>query len=87
MEAQDKSFSMASQMNNNLTLEINPSHKLIKGLNDLRKTDMQLASSLAKQMLDNTMLNAGILDDQKGYVTRVNKLMLSLLQSKLDNPQ
>jgi len=39
---------MASQMNNNLTLEINPSHKLIKGLNDLRKTDMQLASSLAK---------------------------------------
>jgi len=33
------------------------------------------------------MLNAGILDDQKGYVTRVNKLMLSLLQSKLDNPQ
>lgn len=37
-------------------------------------------------MLDNTMLNAGILDDQKGYVSRVNRLMISLLESKLNGP-
>ncbi len=50
-------------MNNNLTLEINPNHPLMVRLNHTRQNNIQLAAILAKQILDNTMLSAGILDN------------------------
>jgi len=59
-------------MDNNLTLEINPNHELILKLNELRKTDMNLANLLVRQILDNCLIIAGAVTDPRMYVNRVN---------------
>jgi len=47
----------------------------------MRKTDMKIASLVARQVLDNTMLNAGMVNDVKSVVNRVNKLILHVFDS------
>lgn len=69
----------APNLNNNLTLEINANHPLLVSLNKTRKTNISLAAVLAKQILDNTLMAADLLTDRKTYVSRVNRLMLSLM--------
>lgn len=71
----------APNLNNNLTLEINANHPLLVSLNKTRKTNISLAATLAKQILDNTLMAADLLTDRKTYVNRVNRLMLSLMDS------
>ena len=68
-----------ANMNNNLTLEINPNHPLMVKLNQTRRQNIGLAAMLAKQILDNTLLSAGLMDNQKNYIARVNKLMMSVM--------
>lgn len=36
------------QMDKNLTLEINPNHEIISKLNEMRKTDMNVAALVAR---------------------------------------
>lgn len=60
---------------NNHTMEINPSHKLIVGLNNLRKIDLPRANLIIRQLLDNTLLACGLLLDPTDYVKRVTNLM------------
>ena len=62
MLEKDKENAMPN-MNNNLTLEINTNHILLVKLNITRKTDIGLAALIAKQLLDNTLLSAGLLED------------------------
>lgn len=69
-------------MNNNLTLEINTKHPLMVALNQTRRKDIGMAAMLAKQMLDNTMLMAGLLENERSYVARVNQLMMGLMKSE-----
>lgn len=59
-------------LNNNLTLEINAKHPLMVALNKTRRKDIGMAALLAKQLLDNTMLMAGLLENERSYVARVN---------------
>jgi hypothetical protein len=47
----------------------------------MRKTDMKIAALVARQILDNTMLSAGMVNDVKSVVTRVNKLILHVFDS------
>ena len=68
-------------MDKNLTLEINPHHEIIVKLNRMRKTDSNLASVVVRQLLDNTMLTAGMINDPKNFITRVNKLINHILSS------
>jgi len=68
-------------MDKNLTLEINPNHEIISKLNALRKTNLKVASMIARQILDNTMVSAGLVSDTKSYVNRVNKLLLHVLEA------
>jgi hypothetical protein len=68
---------------NNHTMEINPNHKLIIGLNNLRKVDSKYASTLTKQLLDNTLLSCGLLIDPTDFVTRINKLMEGSIDTAL----
>lgn len=63
LEKDQNNNNLNSNMNNNLTLEINPNHPLMVRLNHTRQNNIQLAAILAKQILDNTMLSAGILDN------------------------
>ncbi|XP_064609225.1 LOW QUALITY PROTEIN: heat shock protein 75 kDa, mitochondrial-like [Liolophura sinensis] len=61
------------------TLEINPSHVLVKKLNMLRTEDPDLAKMLAEQIYDNAMVNAGLVDDPRSVVNRLNDLLVRVL--------
>lgn len=56
-------------------LEINPKHKLIKGLAELRKKDEEFAKLAAEQLYDNTLISAGMIADPRGMVDRMYKIM------------
>jgi HSP90 family molecular chaperone len=67
------------------SLEINPKHALMVGLERLRKAEAADSSSadaelILGQIVDNALVTAGLMDDSRGMVTRVNALMLRLLE-------
>lgn len=84
MLEKDGNQAQSMPLNNNLTLEINAKHPLMVALNKTRRKDIGMAALLAKQLLDNTMLMAGLLENERSYVSRVNQLMMGLMQA--DSP-
>ena len=56
-------------------LEINPRHPLVKKLAETREKNPELAKMVASQMLDNALIAAGLLDDARDLVKRMNALM------------
>lgn len=68
----------------NHTLEINPNHKIIVGINDLRKVDLPTANLVLLQLLDNTLLSCGLLLDPTDSVNRVNKLIENTISASLE---
>jgi HSP90 family molecular chaperone len=69
------------------TVEINPNHEIIIGMNILRDTDPVLAQVLAEQILDNCLVAAGLLDDGRSMLPRLNDLMLCVVKSSVDTIQ
>ncbi|CAB9496308.1 TNF receptor-associated protein 1 homolog, mitochondrial [Seminavis robusta] len=63
-------------------VEINPRHPLIVEINKARESHPGLAQVLAAQVYDNCLINAGLLNDFRVMVTRINDLSLALLQEK-----
>jgi hypothetical protein len=61
-------------------VEINPTHKLIVEMNEARYQNPELASLLAQQIYDNCMINAGLMDDGRRTVVRMNTIMMTLLK-------
>lgn len=57
------------------TLEINPSHKLIRKLFLLKESDPDLGRLLAEQLYENAMIGAGLLDDPRVMVGRLTELL------------
>ena len=76
---------MMKQMNpdfsdsQNVEIELNPKHVLIKKLETARKDQPELAKMIAEQLSDNALLSAGLLDESKGMVERVYDIMLKSL--------
>ena len=68
----------APEMDAKVVLHINPHHGLIKNLASLRDNDPDLAKTIAEQVFDNTLVEAGILDDPKKMLGRVYELMEKL---------
>ncbi|KAL5012054.1 hypothetical protein ScPMuIL_010605 [Solemya velum] len=62
------------------TLEINPSHPLIKRLSSLQQSDAALAKLVTEQLYDNAMINAGLVDDPRSMVGRINELLEKALE-------
>ena len=56
-------------------MEINPSHPIITALNDTRNSDPKLAKIVAEQMHDNAMVAAGIMEDPRVMLERLNNLL------------
>jgi len=67
------------------SVEINPSHKLIVGLNKLRKEDPKLASMAVKQLFDTSMLAANLPLQTKDYVKRTFSMLDIMLEQKLES--
>ena len=76
---------MMKQMNpdfsdsQNVEIELNPKHVLIKKLETARKDQPELAKMIAEQLSDNALLSAGLLDESKVMVERVYDIMLKSL--------
>ncbi|XP_053897583.1 heat shock protein 75 kDa, mitochondrial [Malaclemys terrapin pileata] len=62
------------------TLEINTGHALIKKLNQLRVSQPDLAQLLLDQIYENAMIAAGLNDDPRPMVSRLNELLTKALE-------
>ena len=61
-------------------VEINPSHPIIIGLHKLKETEPVLAKVLAEQVYDNCLVAAGLMDDSRTMLPRLNDLLVSLVK-------
>jgi len=71
MKAMDENF----QDDVKVELEINPRHPLVKKLAETQEKNPELAKMVASQMLDNALIAAGLLDDARDTVKRMNAIM------------
>ncbi|PWA33845.1 hypothetical protein CCH79_00018726 [Gambusia affinis] len=62
------------------TLEINAGHDLIKKLHSLKDTNSELAGLLLEQIYDNAMIAAGLNDDPRPMISRLNELLARALE-------
>jgi len=58
-----------------VNLEINPRHPLVIGLNSLRIARPDFARLVAEQVLDNALIAAGLLEDSRSMVARLNRIL------------
>ena len=56
-------------------LEINPRHPLLRKLANAKDSNPELANLVARQLFDNALIAAGLLDDARDTVSRMNTLM------------
>jgi TNF receptor-associated protein 1 len=61
-------------------LEINPSHPIIVGLYKIKDSEPVLSKVLAEQVYDNCLMAAGLLDDSRTMLPRLNDLLISLVK-------
>jgi len=66
------------------TVEINPNHGIIVGLNKLRKTDPRMATMGVKQLFETAMLQSNLPISTKDYVKRSFTLLDILLDQKVN---
>jgi molecular chaperone HtpG len=59
--------------------EINPAHPIMAQLDAMRRKDAALAASVAEQILDNSRVAAGVLEDPRAMLTRLNSLLEKVL--------
>ena len=71
MKAMDENFKDEVKVE----LEINPRHALIKKLSEVKESNPDVARLVAAQLLDNALISAGLLDDARGTINRMNSLM------------
>ncbi|HEX8312583.1 MAG TPA: molecular chaperone HtpG [Chthoniobacteraceae bacterium] len=60
-------------------LEINPDHAMIARLDKIRHSDSGLAAQVAEQIFDNALVAAGLLEDPRMMLGRLNTLLEKLL--------
>lgn len=63
-------------------LEMNPRHPIIVRLQIMRQQDPALAAKVAEQVLDNARVAAGILEDPRTMLKRLNELLEQVLTTK-----
>jgi len=56
-------------------VQVNPKHPIMQRLNSLRDSNPDLASDIANQVMDHALIQAGIMDDPRTMVPRMNKLL------------
>ena len=63
-------------------LEINPAHPIMTRLDQMRGTDAALAAKVAEQVLDNARVAAGLMEDPRAMLKRLNELLEQVLTVK-----
>jgi TNF receptor-associated protein 1 len=59
--------------------EINPAHPIISRLDQMRQKDAAFAGQVAEQILDNARVAAGVLEDPRTMLKRLNQLLEKVL--------
>ena len=72
----------APEMAVKVVLHINPRHSLIKNLSSLRQKNEELAKLVAEQVMDNTLVAAGLMEDPKHMLNRVYHILEKVSESK-----
>ncbi|MCU0797183.1 MAG: molecular chaperone HtpG [Akkermansiaceae bacterium] len=75
MKAMDENFSESVKVE----LEINPRHEIIRKLAAAKDSQPEIAKLVASQLLDNALMAAGLLEDARDTVKRMNALMAKAL--------
>ncbi|TFG74680.1 MAG: molecular chaperone HtpG, partial [Thermodesulfobacteriales bacterium] len=70
-----KAMKQDVNMQNSVNLEINTNHELIKNLSALKDKDADTAKLVTEQILDNTLIAAGYLEDPRDMVSRVYQIL------------
>lgn len=65
-----------------VNLEINPRHRLIKDVAAMREKNADLAKLVAEQVFDNAMIAAGLLEDARPMVGRIQQLLEAVASQK-----
>ena len=71
MKAMDENFKDEVKVE----LEINPRHPLVRKLAEAKDSNPEVAALVAGQLLDNALISAGLLEDARDTVSRMNRLM------------
>jgi HSP90 family molecular chaperone len=77
MKAMDENFKDEVKVE----LEINPRHPLIRKLAAATDANPALAKLVARQLFDNALIAAGLLEDARETVKRMNVLMEKAMES------
>ena len=75
MKAMDENFKDEVKVD----LEINPRHELVKKLAEAKDSQPEVAALVDGQLLDNALMAAGLLEDARDTVSRMNQLMAKAL--------
>eukprot|EP01129_Flabellula_baltica_P014684 TRINITY_DN7100_c0_g1_i1.p1 TRINITY_DN7100_c0_g1~~TRINITY_DN7100_c0_g1_i1.p1 ORF type:complete len:754 (-),score=215.16 TRINITY_DN7100_c0_g1_i1:19-2280(-) len=63
-------------------VKINTAHPIIQRLEVLRNENPELSQAVAEQIFDNALMQAGLLDDGRAMVPRLNKILEKALENK-----
>jgi TNF receptor-associated protein 1 len=63
-------------------LELNPRHPILIRLHQTRQTDEALAAKVAEQVLDNARVAAGLLEDPRPMLKRLDEILEQVLAAK-----
>lgn len=68
-------------------VEVNPTHAVIVGIYDLIQKEPTLARVLAEQVYDNCLVAAGLLDDSRCMLPRLNDILLCVINGSKSSQQ
>ena len=63
-------------------IQVNPKHPVIVGLFDIIETQPALATVLAEQIFDNCLVAAGLLDDSRTMIPRINDILVCVVNGE-----
>jgi len=61
-------------------VELNPKHPIIIGINSIKEREPTLAKVLIEQIFDNCLLAAGVMDDGRSMLPRLNDILLTVVK-------
>ena len=70
-----------------LVLEVNPHHNLLVKLNEMKTAKPLLAQCVTEQLYDDCLVSAGLLDDPRTMIPRLNSILMAALGGDFTLPQ
>jgi len=66
--------------NSPVTFELNPKHNLVVSISRLKENDPELAQLIVEQLFDNACIAAGVLEEPRAMLPRINQLLAATVR-------